>query len=1559
MTIFLSSQANVSSNDGIVSILDTFGQAASVPGLGTGNQPKSNILSPDAQAVLDFGTNILSKLLGGQSREMSNRFVGSGKKAVVGGNIQHGKVPPLEDAASLQIYSQSPNFSVIVKKRAFSSLQHLYKPELMEPAELWLLRATKRLIARKCAVLADYERLSKIQRLSELGVDAGSLMASLIAGLAEQSGQLNFFTSAMNLQRLMLDREPVEITTYFNNTSLPYIEEFGIGNGVFEITAISSLNTNLSLESGNLGGANFSIEDPFHILLITEEDIEAAIRETSLSNFVDIVNRTASAALSAAQEDDARLSELRRTNGKSQISFNVDIRGSADVKATIDAIGFEITNQNLNDVPENQALDDDERAIFLAVFQGLQAYTNAMRKSLLTGLSINTGQVAQDVAYARKMMRKFYLGKLLIQPMDTVNIFIDGATRRLGEGEDPFENDITTLNGAVKVASDLLGLADQAVVDDNLLEIEYQREGQFLTKDDFKKLKTLQSSGSRTGTSVFGGLVNAVNDKYNAQNGTYVINVSCNSNMEWLAISRYNKEPSLDQTQGLVLDPLTPFDFEVDMATGLPIGKPKLSKANQQFACKRFFNSGPNTGAEFTESSFKQDTLLIGGNLIDIYQHAPGLLYKWKEGIMTAVYNAQTVNPLDGTRVNLEQLHRDVGFFASHSPFDNMDSANIISIMVTGIPYNFSSFINSTRNTGAYNPDVALNDGKDFFHSFLSIISSVNKVQGSFIPYKILSISLREAAKASRLQFQLSNISSEIKQLRNQEATLQDKIKSLSADADDSTTIRIVRQIQSEIKTLQDRLSVAENNFLAQVKDSRDLTDNVVSIVGDDVMFDLEFGGSPSGNDRLFGDRLLHTALRRREDVINNRDKNFLIISDQYDKDFDIQSFALQLRRHGPKLWQSTWQSALELCKRVAETLDFEFYCSTQGHIEFRPPQYNRTPLSVLQAMFTLDETTGVRLFPDFLTSLFERREASLLTEIKILEWDIRLKAALLGSSTDKEINALLASASSGPVFLLTEVNDPKKAFSLEKIRDPGVRESLLEQVRTANTDTQIRANQQEGLFNAVSQSAVQQLAINTNILKTKDSDKNAYDRAKQELAKLRGDQIRNFEEFDKAKVGVVRNGQSSPAGDVFRIINNISTLLAQRAKLLRVFERVLEQNVEVGTVNQDGRILLNPTKLQSTLLDKSNIFGSLIEDDTNHILGHMSGSRFIIKDEDIIDMEFIEKPPQFTNIRVNGTDPIVGQPNGNISGGFPVYAALGVDFDLWRQYGFRGEQSYDKPFFWDAQLQCAPYAVMLLSRQRKNIVTGSITIVGNEFYQLGDVVYVVDRQMLFYVNAISHGFNYNGQFTTRLSLNYGHAPGEYIPTPTDVMGKGLINRDVAQTAYRVRRQTPVTEKLIGTIKFANASTHDPFIGDVAKRNFNELVNAAQKAKADVNPSNPLLSSRVYIMTFSSNDNHTNQMNAVKNWFISPNIPGEQANLLGPPNPSSLTNNKSADWKIQPELLFTQQLRQCIPSDELSPVEVDLLKDGLSANNQSFALDRTLETVVEIRLRQPPPGGWT
>ena len=1305
-----------------------------------------------------------------------------------------------------------------------------------------------------------------------------------------------------------------------------------------------------------------------------------AIRETALSGFVDAVSSAAGLALETAQASDNQLQKARQGRNASDITFSVGVGSNSGVSATIDAIGFEINKDNLDDVPDRYALNSEEQTLFRSVLTNLETYEQAMRKNLLSGLaSSDTVESKEQVRYTREKMRLYHLGKAIIQPMDEIHILLDGGTRKLGETgnvEDQNEKfDLTKMSGALNVAGNILGLQNENEIDDELLEVEWRLQGQHMKFKDFKILRTLQGSGEG-GTHIFGGLVHSVSDRFN--DGFFKLSVSCRPNIEWLKLSNVNQSPSLKQVQGIIYDPLTPFKINTDPATGLPIGKPELLDINKKILNgeagkpRVYFPTGSRIGNQVKkESDMEQDVRHIGGNIINLYQHAPGLVYRWKPGIMTTTYDLSTTDPKDGSFVDYRQLRREIGQLHINTPFDGMDSANIISLLVTGFPYDIARFVLTSLNIPLFSIDSTYNDFRGYFNSFLDIQRSLNFVQGNFAPFKPLNVSLETLAETVRLQRQLQNSSSKLQQIRTQKADLQDKINRYSESNRDNSS-RIARAIEGKLKLIVEEESRLSDEILESRGQNGSLTESSIYIAGNDISFDF----ITQENEKLFGDRLRHAVLRRREDIIRGRDTNYLIISDEYDKDYDIQAFILKMKEQRPELWKSGWNTPYEICRRVAETLNFEFFTDTQGHLVFRPPQYNRTPASVLNNMFSMEKYSGIGIIPDFLKKLFKSREESLITEITNIEWEIILNGALLGYSNKTDIENIISdNTGNDELFIHDRASYIKEAVAKGSPQVPQERKRLKEIIDNSKKDTQLSQKVSGGAFDAVTQVNLQKDTIKRYREEEDDiGSEELYNTARNKLSQLRGLKKSSIEEYDKAKVGASRNGQKNPNSDIARIISKISDLVSSRSRLILVLGKLLDQNIEIADLDESGKLKFSPQGLiDSNYQQSKSFYNYLIEDDTKNVLGHLSGERFIIKDEDIISASFEENPPEVTAVEVNGTDPIIGAQGGTLAG-HPIYSAFGADFDLWRQYGWRKSQSYDKPFFWSAEQQCAPYAVMLLSRQRKNIVTGTVTIKGNEYYQLGDVVYITHRNMLYYVEAVKHNFSYGGRsFNTTLTLKYGHAPGEYIPTPLDVIGKGVISKGRVHTEYRIRRDVPAEDTLLGVIHF-DRNSNELLKGSKGKRNFEELKRSALTASTDINKKDISKSSRIYIISFDSKNNSA-RVSVIRSWFNSPSSPIQPGNgpgldgildeALSSGGLSEETafsdtplNEDLSKYQINDDFLQEKYVNQIDDYSDLTATEKELIRSGLVADQKTFSIDNTLKDVIEIRLKQPPIGGW-
>jgi hypothetical protein len=271
----------------------------------------------------------------------------------------------------------------------------------------------------------------------------------------------------------------------------------------------------------------------------------------------------------------------------------------------------------------------------------------------------------------------------------------------------------------------------------------------------------------------------------------------------------------------------------------------------------------------------------------------------------------------------------------------------------------------------------------------------------------------------------------------------------------------------------------------------------------------------------------------------------------------------------------------------------------------------------------------------------------------------------------------------------------------------------------------------------------------------------------------------------------------------------------------------------------------------------------------------------------------------------------------------------------------------------------------MILAQQKSQIVTGTVTVFGNEFYQIGDVVFVNERQMLYYVTRISHSFSYGSSFVTTLELSYGHPVGDYIPTILDIMGKNMVSANDPQSTYqfRVQRQKSLTETDLGTIQFVSNST-DIFAGKYGQMNYDNLARSSCVALENINANSKEKleeeSTRLYIVAFGGKEDiQKKRIDEIKKWFLDPKNPAAGGNSIGInlTSDGTVINNNLNRYKIPDKHIKKQYIPQA--KNNLTDEQRYLLDKGIVASETALFLDESLENIVEIRLRNMPYGGWS
>lgn len=228
-----------------------------------------------------------------------------------------------------EVILQQPDICILVKKRMFSSLAENYRLDLLNDEEKLFIRSSKQLFKKKCQAIAAYELLSKVENVAK---DAGyinsytmPLVFNAITTLDDAGINIIDDQTRSTLQTIKQVHqfsEPNSQTTWLMDDQEPFGSALGQGTGVIELTLATSINTHVGVEFAS-GGASLTIEDPYALLIVTQAEIEHAIKEAlsirtgTFGTFVDTETRN----LIARKKQE--LNALRTQRGASRIKFIV------------------------------------------------------------------------------------------------------------------------------------------------------------------------------------------------------------------------------------------------------------------------------------------------------------------------------------------------------------------------------------------------------------------------------------------------------------------------------------------------------------------------------------------------------------------------------------------------------------------------------------------------------------------------------------------------------------------------------------------------------------------------------------------------------------------------------------------------------------------------------------------------------------------------------------------------------------------------------------------------------------------------------------------------------------------------------------------------------------------------------------------------------------------------------------------------------------------------------------------------------------------------------------
>lgn len=1481
----------------------------------------------------------------------------------------------------LEVLMQEPDVTVLIKKRAFSSLSENFRQDLMSADDRVFLKATKILFQNKAKQISNFEKLSKINKIAtEFGRVDSYLLPLIFTATDSLSAISNSFgedvasdfgklKNIVDLVRKVTNLSKDNIfTTWITNVQDSFKTEFAEGTGVLELTTVTSINTTSSIAFGG-GSCSLSISNPYNFMRITSLDIEQAIADTLNIIYSNKFFQLGSSVLQDSLNLNKKKLELsRRNRGANQIIFEVnsDTFLSKRVRAIIDSIGFEInfggdifsefTGSGEIDASAKfgsdelgpQGLKPNEISLFntiiSTIFQMMNLESNS--KSQVKDFNMQTNDL-------RKKMYLHYGKKQIIQPMDVIHIYASSKTRVdnkiLGGLQDSFSSlqftqTLNNIAGSLKESFNLLGNSSV--------------EKSIFVGNDFPTWLWAsfrnQFVSDKNGIQIFEGLVSSADSSFSAGNGSYITNISAKDNTDYFNHGIVNFKPSVDVFNGPLYDPLTPFDIKFDSVDGSnrsldDNGLPELLDENKILFESSFikYKNGLYSGRSPTQKNYVQDAERTQNNTVRrVFYDPDGLVYKWKEGIGTLVLFGDSFTDKQNSVQSVPAITND--------PFAGQDIMNALSLLITGEPYNFATFYKTASQFDSFgrDPQTGQDPSVSYFKNLQSDLKQRNFLYGNFIPFKKLVMDEESYKNILNNQLNAQAFDAQLQSLLEKRATISDKILSLKKrDATSITNLELedvaANNLSIEISQIDEQIDQKIQNIQKELNKT---TNTPLKIIGDDISFEPDISLGVNSNDKL-SDANIRRELRRKINFLTrkliwkvraNEDVNLLVIDDTYDKDYDIQAFEKSFTN--PELFNSDYLKVSDKITETALKLNLEVFADTQGNIQVRPPQYNKMPTSIFYRLFKLKQEKGIQLFPQFIEDLYAVQLDNTLKKIEITEDQIRLFSAALNLNSDGSIEDfvsknLLKSAGGNRFKFLTSAdqgfsilgNDIRKLILTDSLEIGFIKtklENITKQSNVENVfDILSRTKLVRENFTITSNNQATYQVGASKINKSIFSDptlSSRVDKISNRLKSKTGQKIDLNSLFPNS--GEINSNLNNNVSnlDILRASKQIADLLQERQRSVKLATNAIKNIQEAVSLNNNKETvnkLLFPNLYQSKEIPQ--VFEHMLEDESYDDLGPNSGDRYIIKNNQIISMVISEKAPDFTGVSVTGRFGDLFVQNNQLpqdlnvfQGGNALVSAAAIDYDLWRMYGVRLPQHIDAPFLTDPQTQCAPYAVALLTRARQQVLTGTIDIVGNEYMQPGEVIYIENEDILFYIESVRHSFTFGGKFTTSLNVSYGHNPGEYIPTMLDVVGKVLYKNKDINNFSNVRQGNRFNQESLGVI-IGNSTDPENILsglyGESNRKSLNNIINSGLSSLNIGSAVKPILEIRTYYNSdnskFSSQSSTAEEIaNMVNDYIIG------KKNLAGDKKPDEQSVLTSFKDQIKVIAVDTKGVSQRYPS---------------------------------------------
>lgn len=530
------------------------------------------------------------------------------------------------------------------------------------------------------------------------------------------------------------------------------------------------------------------------------------------------------------------------------------------------------------------------------------------------------------------------------------------------------------------------------------------------------------------------------------------------------------------------------------------------------------------------------------------------------------------------------------------------------------------------------------------------------------------------------------------------------------------------------------------------------------------------------------------------ERIVKNRKKNFLVISDRYELDRTIQAYKTQVADGDFSLWQSEFEIPLSVCRRAATQVDFEFYADENGHIRFKPPTYNR----ILKEHFDMiAQTDGPAR--DAILARYGGEDGTLLQSLG--------RAIALTT----EAIAINSNAKADLEPRVRELERNRESFA-ERTSPTELQNQIARTEAAARTREQNEITRQKSNIQLKSLTTTGALPdfndVRDDVSAENQSIATEVERQLRKVEIAKQGQFAALESRKNFRIQTEETTQQNNASTANSTVQSLIEAQAPQEEIARA-QQVAQNASKIGTdattlekIEAEleevrdklaiyDRIITSITQLEQQLSSKRNEVRLRTVAFVNRLSAFFDEQHIHrIQNHDLISYSLTEGAPRFTYLEVIGQQDLV---NISAGGGSEFYWSGGVDYDMWRNYGFK-QESVEKAYF-HSGAAAKVYNRALLGRERGRIFSGNVTVRGDSKYRLGDCIFLEDQAMYYYIIGISHSFSYGQSYQTQLTLSYGRRIGEIIPHPFDVLGGIFIEAYQSDLERALQDQARETQR--------------------------------------------------------------------------------------------------------------------------------------------------------------------